>query len=271
MSILERHDLKKKAFAGLRSILSTVFSLAYQEYWITDNPYKRINFSQLKYANMILPDKSIADRAFTADEMDAILTFLHEKQKKEPLYFPAYALELQIIMGLRRGEIPPLRLVDIDHKRGFIEIRREMIVVKKSPDTPKEYAQIVDHTKTWKDRRYPLTDDLTGFLQRLYAVRERYRIESEFLFPANNKTGCISINTVYNFYRRMYRKLQIPIGRDLMRGPHAFRRNASTNVIEKSGGNIIMAAQLFGNSPEVLKKNYYTGLNMERARAILNA
>ena len=56
---------------------------------------------------------------------------------------------------------------------------------------------------------------------------------------------------------------------DFIKGTHAFRRNGITKVANSDGEGLMMASQLFGNSPNVAKKNYYTGLDMEKARAIL--
>lgn len=52
-------------------------------------------------------------------------------------------------------------------------------------------------------------------------------------------------------------------------GPHSFRRNGITKVTNNSGGDLILASQLFGNSPKTAKSNYYTGLNLEKAKMIL--
>lgn len=41
-------------------------------------------------------------------------------------------------------------------------------------------------------------------------------------------------------------------------------------TVNASGGNLILAAELFGNSPNVAKKNYYTGINKEEALEVLN-
>lgn len=41
-------------------------------------------------------------------------------------------------------------------------------------------------------------------------------------------------------------------------------------MVNASGGNIVLASSLFGNSPEVAKRNYYTGINMDEALAVLN-
>ena len=75
---------------------------------------------------------------------------------------------------------------------------------------------------------------------------------------------------VYQFYSRTCKKLGIRICRDEIKGTHSFRRNAITDVVNASGGNLILAAELFGNSPQVAKKNYYTGINKEEALEVLN-
>ena len=76
---------------------------------------------------------------------------------------------------------------------------------------------------------------------------------------------------VYGVYRRVCNKLGIPISKDLIRGPHSLRRNAITDVVNATNGNIIMASALFGNTPEVAKQNYYTGTNLTLAKEVLDA
>ena len=68
----------------------------------------------------------------------------------------------------------------------------------------------------------------------------------------------------------MYRKLGIALSHEAHKGPHSFRRNAITDVVNASGGNLVLAAKLFGNSPAVACKNYYTGINENDALAALN-
>ena len=76
---------------------------------------------------------------------------------------------------------------------------------------------------------------------------------------------------VYQFFRRMCNKLGITISKDCIRGTHAFRRNAITEVINKSNGNVVLTAQMFGNSPETIRNHYYVGEDIEKKREILNA
>ena len=64
--------------------------------------------------------------------------------------------------------------------------------------------------------------------------------------------------------------LGIEIVKDEIKGPHSFRRNAITDVINSTNGNAVLASSLFGNSPDVARKNYYTGVDLAAAKEILD-
>lgn len=262
---LKKYDLHPKGLASMRLILNSIFTLAYQENWITDNPYARIDFK--KYADMLSAPVPTEERCYTDDELQRIVHQIELTQAEKPRYITAYALELQIICGLRRGEIPPLRWSDVHEN--YILISREQLTVKKTATVP-EHFEIVSHTKTYKNRKFPITDELADFLERLKKMHDKYYPDSEFLFPAKSDNGCITNNCMYNYFRRICRKENIKICREVIRGTHAFRRTRISEVINQSNGNIILASELFGNSPEVAKKYYYTGIDLEQAKKILN-
>jgi integrase len=261
---LDRYSLRVKALKMLKGLLKMTFDLAFDEYLVTENIFYRVDFK--KFSGMIAPDVDIAKRFHPSEELKRILDEVHVHQDKHPDYMPAYALELQILAGGRRGEIPPLRKSDI--RETYISITREQLTVRKK-GVPERFV-IVNHTKTYQNRRYPRTDAVNEFLTRLYDVLEKYYPNSEFLFPANTENGAITNNMVYQYYARTCKKLGIKICRDEIKGTHSFRRNAITDVVNASGGNLILAAELFGNSPNVAKKNYYTGINKEEALEVLN-
>lgn len=79
------------------------------------------------------------------------------------------ALRFQILTGLRAGEVCPLKWEDIGESNGvpYIEIRRQKNRVQKSPLNSKEYQIIKEHTKTQKNRRIPLTDELLHLLSEI--------------------------------------------------------------------------------------------------------
>jgi len=262
---LERYTLREKALKELKSILKSVFTLAYEEYWIKDNVYARINFN--KFNGMVANNVDIEKRAHSTADVKRILDAIHEHQNTHKDFVPAYALEMQILTGARRGEIPPLRRSDV--RDTCLSFTREQLTVKGSDGAPTRFT-IVEHTKTYKDRIFPRTTLLNEFLERLYEMLDTYYPESEYLFPSDTENGVITNNVVYRFYRRICDKLGIKISREETKGTHSFRRNAITDVVNASGGNLILAAALFGNSPEVAKRHYYTGINKEEALRVLN-
>ena len=72
------------------------------------------------------------------------------------------------------------------------------------------------------------------------------------------------------YHRKLCDKLNIPMSNDYRRGPHAFRRTRITDVVNATGGNVVLAALMYGNSPETIRKNYYTQDSIEHQRAALN-
>lgn len=257
---LTRYDLHKKALDNMRAILNTVFKYALHEYWVNENPCSRIDFRI--YGNMLVESTNVKYRVHSDSELNAILDELHMKQLKNPKLSSAWALELQILMGARRGELPPLRWSDITTQG--IEITQEQL-------THGNEFVIVSHTKTNRDRLFPLTKDIENFLMRLKSMHEKFYPNSMYLFPANTQNGVITNRAVYYVYRKICKKLNIEVQEDVIRGPHSFRRNAITSVVNATNGNITLASSLFGNSPKVAKKNYYTGINISKATEILNS
>ena len=275
---LKRFDLRNTAFVSMTTVLRTAFSYAFEHEWISDNPFVRINLKDSRFRNMLVEAVPLEERSYTDEEMRLIMNELHRVQKKKPDYLPAYALELQIICGLRRAEVCGLKFSDIqtDRKSGepCLMIRRELLVIKKSEDNPKTKSILAEHTKTRKDRKLPIFDDLEDIIQRIIAVHRRYSLHSEFLFPRKEpvpgEPKCISINTVYHFYHRMCERQGIELQADAIRGPHAFRRNKADEIENSAGGSPELASRLLGNTPRVLKQNYYDGVDMSTAKDVLN-
>ena len=265
-SVLVGGRCKRKAFLECRGLVKQVLSLAYEQYWIEENPYFRINFR--KYNDMIIQSTPVAKRVHTDSDLDRMLEYLHEHQKEKPDYMPAYALELQIIAGLRRGEIPPIEWTDVTETG--LNINKEQILVRASDRNEHSYNKIVNHTKNYVDRSFPMTEELQDFFKRLKETNDVYYPSCKFCFPnINSSTGVISNNVVYPFYTRMCKQLGIEISKDFIKGPHSFRRNGITKVSNAPGGNIMIASILYGNSPQSASSHYYTGIDMETAKKLV--
>lgn len=271
---LTKYNLRKRALTNMLSLLRTAFTKAYQEEWIEKNTFDLVNVKDPRFTNMLIEPVDLEKRIYSEYEFRVIKKAVQERHAEEPKYMPAYALELQMLLGLRRGEVCALKFSDIqkDDRAGVLclVVQRELLTVKKSPVNPKEYMKIVEHTKTKMIRKIPIYDELQHLLLKIIAVHKQYGLNSEFIFPGETKPGCISIGAVYRFYRHICRSRGITIRADVIRGPHAFRRNAAERI-SNSGGSAEMAAKLLGNSPAVLKSNYYDGMNLAEAKEILNS
>lgn len=256
---LKKYNLKKKAFASLRGILKLAFDYAFNEYWVTDNVYQRVDFSQ--FDDMLNADTPIDLRVHTQEEITTIINELHRRQQIRPKASSSWALELQLIIGARRGEIPPLEFSDLTDD--YLLISKEQLL------EDNKYV-IVNHTKTGQDRKFPYANDLNAFLERLKARDNKYYPNSKYLFPNATGNAPITGNAIYMEYRNVCNKLEIEINKEVRKGPHSFRRNAITHVVNATNGNTILASSLFGNSPEVIQKNYFTGINFDIAKEALN-
>lgn len=274
LSNLCKYQLRKRAFINMTAILNTVFKLAYQQEWIERNPYDFVNIKDSRFMNMIVEPIDIENRIYTDIEIRKIKDEISQKHSVHPDYMPAYALELQMLLGLRRAEVCAIKFSDIeeDPKTGVLclTICRELLSVKKSEVNTAEFSRIVEHTKTNKNRKIPIFEELRKLILTISKVHRECGWETPYLFPAENENGCISINSVYNYYRRICHRTGIPIQADIIRGPHAFRRNAAERL-SNAGGNAEMVAKLLGNTPTVLKNNYYDGLNIVAAQELLNS
>lgn len=265
---LTRYDLKKKSFDALVGIIRLVFKTAADEELIEEDISKIIDFHSPKLSNMLIPESDIADRLYTDEEIEKMIEYCHNWQKKYPKRPTAFALEYQILIGKRRGEVCPSKWSDIKtDKNGirYIEISRELQEIKKGAGNPHEFCKIVEHTKTSMDRRVPIWDEMDEFLERLKCQHDEYYPDSDFMFPADTEFGCINIRTVYYMFHKMCKEIGVELSGDLIKGTHAFRRNFAKRVDDAE-----IASKLLGNDIRVLKKNYYDGLDMGKALRALN-
>lgn len=189
LSTLKRLDLRKKAFDSLKGIIRTVMRLTYEEYWISEDPYQRVNFK--KYNDLLIPQTPVSKRVHSDKEIADMLDFIHAHQQKNPAYLPSYALELVILMGLRRGEVAPLEWSNVCGD-AYINISKEQITLKSTDGRHQEGFLIVNHTKTHIDRQFPQTSEIREFLARLKTIHDTFYPDTfrrRTMRPALSTTG----------------------------------------------------------------------------------
>ena len=163
--------------------------------------------------------------------------------------FLFFAMEFQIITGTRRGELPPLTWNDVDE---------DGIRITQSQISHENDFYIVGHTKNHHKRKFPMTADLQNLLERIKEMHDKYYPNNKFLFPAETKNGTITNMAVYGVYRRVCNKLGIPISKDVIRGPHSFRRNAITDVANATNGNKF---PVFEQKERCQKPRFFQGIS----------
>jgi len=167
---------------------------------------------------------------------------------------------------MRRGEVCPLLWADVNFDQKTIYIHQEQLIDR----THHSKQVIVEYTKTNKARFYAIADMELEFLEKLMTIHKKYFPDNPYLFPADTINGCISCADIGDFHNDLYKSLGIMISKEVKRGPHAFRRTRITEVINNTGGNVVLAAQMFGNSPETIRKNYYTKDTIKKQLEALN-
>ena len=245
---LARYDLRPKALQSMQGIICSIFKYAYQNYWIPEDISKRIDYKDF-YDGCISPTP-IRDRCYTKDDINKLIDYAHQMQTLYPKKSNAYAYELQIYTGLRRGELSPLTWDDV--------IVQDNVVYLSITKQLKEDNSIVNRTKTNKDRVVPLTSNAREVLHKLEFLHREYYPNSKYLFPTNKALGCIVYSAVYGFHKIACRNLGIPISKDYIKGTHAFRRTIATEFRNK-GVNPQAVSNYLGHNKMTEDLNYYVG------------
>lgn len=256
---LRRHAIRRTGFKEMTQIIKKVFDKAYRRDIIQTNPCDKIEWDSDEYSNKLVSCAGIKERTYTDDEMNRLWDHELEVIQKRPTFFTPYAMLLQMQTGLRRGEVCGLRWSDITTDESgdrYLSICRELVRVPKRDGIP-EHQHLVEHTKTSRDRTIPVWPELAELLDAIYAISGN----GTYIFPSDSDNGCLGIYSVYAHYRRSCSAIGIPIQKDTIRGPHAWRRNFAKRM-----GNSEMASHLLGNTRQVCEQNYSDAIDFDEAR-----
>lgn len=259
---LKRYRVIKSAFNAMVQILKKVFDKAYRREMIDYNPCDRIEWDSDEYSNKFITSAGIKERTYTEREMDLLWDHEQSVIAKRPSFLTPYAMLLQMQLGLRRGEVCALHWDDIttdENGTRYLTIQRMLRKVPKHNGMP-EHQVISQHTKTSKDRTIPLWKEVTDLLDAVYEISG----DGTYIFPGEAADGCLGINSIYKHYTRACAAIGIPIQKDVIRGPHAWRRNFAKRL-----GNSYLSSHLLGNDQKVCEENYSNAIDFAEALAEL--
>jgi integrase len=159
-------NLSSSSVLVMRDVISGVFNHAIDDEIITVNPCSGI-LKRMKLERRSKPKIN----PYTKEEMNQFLEFCRQSYSaKYPLFLCAFKT------GLRIGELLALEWKDIDFKKKKIAVGKSF------------RRGVVGETKTGKDRKVDMTDQLCKVLQGLHSERKRVEIvfhESGKRIPQN--------------------------------------------------------------------------------------
>lgn len=259
---LMKFSLRQAAFGTLKCILNQTFNYGFRHGMIFENPCLKVEFFSRKYTSMLEDDVDIESRIYSNAEMTKLLNVIRAGQGDPKLAVGFYALEFQMMTGMRQGEVCPLTWDDIKESEDgsrYILVHKEVIRVYKHEG--QGMYELVGHTKTYKNRKVPIWAELGAFLERL----KSQGFSDAWLFPGKGPEGSLKPDCLYSRHKRACREAGVVIEESRRRGTHAFRRNFAKRIDDPR-----LATKILGNTEKVLSRHYYDGHDLTRAIEVVN-
>lgn len=186
----------------------------------------------------------------------SVLDVIRREHAQEPNYIPIYALELALLTGMRAGELAFLRWEHIDYQDGYIKVCGS----EKYDQDAKEYYDA--KTKTGKERRIPLTEEIISFFKNLQMVEIRYGYISNHVF--SNENGRIHRNTLCSCAVKKCTQAGVSA-----RGLQVARRTFNSQL-RTQGVSTVVASSILGHSEQINERFYtYDVSNMDYKREVV--
>lgn len=265
-TVLEKHNLKKKAFYNMCGILKQTLEYAVDAEYIEKNPYRvKVNKKKFVSSNKKSSDKEV----FQRDEKELFINEMERRLKNNPSNTAPLAVLLDFELGTRKGEILAISLSDIvDNK---IHIHRQLVEEfdTHNLDNIKSVGfHIVDYTKSEDgDRWLPLTSKAKNLIKRVETINEEYGYSyKDFLFVKDG--NCISPDAIDAQVKRGCEYIGIPV-----KTMHKIRKTYASTLLH-NGVNLSIVKDMLGHADEsTTLKHYIYNIedNEETDSMVLNA
>lgn len=248
-AVLERHDLKKKAFYNMCGILKQTLEYVVDAEYIEKNPYRvKINKKKLISSSK----KPSTKEVFCADEKELLLDEMERRLQNNPSNTAPLAVMLDFELGTRKGEILAICRADIVDNR--IHIHRQLVEEFDTSDLnhmKSKGFQVVDYTKSADgDRWLPLTDRAKKLIKRVEMINEEYgHMYQDFLFVKNGK--CLTPDAVDAQIKRGCEYIGIPV-----KTMHKIRKTYASTLLH-NGVNLSIVKDMLGHADESTTLKHY--------------
>lgn len=248
-AVLEKHNLKKKAFYNMCGILKQTLEYAVDAEYIEKNPYRvKVNKKKLSSSSKKPSEKEV----FQADEKELLISEMERRLKNNPSNTAPLAVMLDFELGTRKGEILAICKSDIIENR--IHIHKQLIEEFDTTDLnhiKSEGFHVVDYTKSEDgDRWLPLTEQAKKILKRIESINEEYGHRyKDFLFVKDGK--CLTPDAVDAQIKRGCEHIGIPV-----KTMHKIRKTYASTLLH-NGVNLSIVKDMLGHADESTTLKHY--------------
>lgn len=169
--IVKEFNMTRKEWGNIKVIINGMFEYAVRSKYIEQNLMEKVRIL-VKFRQVV--KKTGKTETFNSEELDVLNRYL-DQMFTETGDAAFLAVKLNFFLGLRVGELVALKWCDVVDDGGHLHIIREEIREQMT-----NTYQIVEHTKTNRDRFVVLVPKATEILDKI----ER---QGEFLFMRNGE------------------------------------------------------------------------------------
>lgn len=264
--ILNKHQLKKKAFYNMCGILKQMMQYAEDAEFIAKSPY-RLNINKKKF--VATKKKPAAQEVYQGNEKELLIQEMERRLSENPSNTATLAVILDFELGARKGEIMALRKSDIN--AGWIHICRQLVEefdVSDLDNIKSKGFKVVDYTKSEDgDRWLPLTDKAIEIIHRIEEINKEYgESYGDYLFVRNGYV--MSPDAIDAQILRGCEYLEIPV-----RTMHKIRKTYASTLLH-NGASISVVKDMLGHADESTTLKHYvynTETDENTAKIVKNA
>ena len=247
--VLEKYDLKKKAFYNMCGLLKQSLEYAIDAEYIEKNPY-RIKVNKKKFVNS--NKKPSTKEVYQKEEKELFIEEMERRLDNNPSNTAILAVLLDFELGTRKGEILAICKSDIAGDK--IHIHRQLVEEFDTSDLNDIKSlgfRIVDYTKSEDgDRWLPLTERAKELIRRVEYINEKYDYSyKDLLFARNN--SFITPDAIDAQVKRGCEHIGIPV-----KTMHKIRKTYASTLLH-NGVNISIVKDMLGHADESTTLKHY--------------
>ena len=247
-TVLNKHNLKKKAFYNMCGILKQMLEFAVDAEYLEKSPY-RIKVNKKK----LVADKKVsAKEVYKPNEKALLIEEMERRIRNNPSNTAPLAVLLDFELGTRKGEILALSPDDIVGDK--IHIHRQVVEEFDVTDLDNIKSLgyfLVDYTKsTDGDRWLPLTQRAKEIIARVLDINKKYGYSCNGLLFSRKGT-LLSPDTIDAQIKRGCEYIGIPV-----KTMHKIRKTYASTLLH-NGVNVSIVKDMLGHADENTTLKHY--------------